>query len=144
MSRNALMGLIDSLESTVRKLRWRPSGGGWASYDRTSRTLAEAFERKARLVGELLERTRPASVWDLAPDGYFSRMAAGSGARRWPSTSTRPASSRSYPEAREGGETRLLPLVLDLFNPSPASGWMNRERASIFDRGTPRLVMAWR
>ena len=31
MSRNALRGLIDSLESTVRKLRWQPGRGGWAS-----------------------------------------------------------------------------------------------------------------
>jgi hypothetical protein len=32
--------------------------------------------------------------------------------------------------------------VLDLFNPSPGSGWFNRERASVFDRGSPDVVMA--
>ena len=49
-----------------------------------------------------------------------------------------------YLEARARGETRLLPLVLDLFNPSPGSGWLNRERASIFDRGSPEWSWRWR
>ena len=49
---------------------------------------------------------------------------------------------RAYLDAKARGESRILPLVLDLFNPSPATGWMNRERAPIFDRGAPDLVMA--
>ncbi len=29
-----------------------------------------------------------------------------------------------------------------MFNPSPGLGWLNQERASIFERGSPDLVMA--
>ena len=49
---------------------------------------------------------------------------------------------RTYLEVKERGEKTLLPLILDLFNPSPPSGWLNQERSSIFDRGTPDLVLA--
>ena len=49
---------------------------------------------------------------------------------------------RNYLEGRQRNETKVLPLLLDLFNPSPPSGWLNRERASIFDRGKPDLVLA--
>jgi hypothetical protein len=40
------------------------------------------------------------------------------------------------------GESRILPLRLDLANPSPALGWANEERDSLFDRGGPDLLLA--
>ena len=40
------------------------------------------------------------------------------------------------------GETNLLPLVLDLTNPSPPMGWENRERMSILERGPADMVLA--
>jgi hypothetical protein len=143
MSRNALRGLIDSLESTVRKLRWRPGRGGWAAYDQELPYTPEAFDRKTRLVGKFLVRAGPVSVWDLgANTGHFSGMAAALGASVTAFDSDAACIEKMYLEARGRHDTRLLPLVLDLFNPSPSSGWMNRERSSIFDRSRPDLVMA--
>ena len=49
---------------------------------------------------------------------------------------------RNYRMVREQGETRLLPLVLDLTNPSSALGWAHEERASLSQRGPADLVMA--
>jgi hypothetical protein len=39
-------------------------------------------------------------------------------------------------------DSNLLPLVLDLTNPSPAIGWANNERANLVERGPADLVMA--
>ena len=36
---------------------------------------------------------------------------------------------------------RILPLVVDLGDPSPAIGWRNAERATLLDRGSPDLVL---
>ena len=36
----------------------------------------------------------------------------------------------------------MLPLLLDLTNPSPALGWAHSERASFMERGPADLVMA--
>jgi hypothetical protein len=43
---------------------------------------------------------------------------------------------------RSGGPPNLLPLVVDLTDPSPALGWRNRERASFESRAQPDLVLA--
>ena len=40
------------------------------------------------------------------------------------------------------GEDRLLPLLLDLTNPSPGLGWGNRERLSVIERGPADVVLA--
>ena len=39
-------------------------------------------------------------------------------------------------------EEFLLPLLLDLTNPSPAIGWSNDERQSIYQRRNPQLILA--
>ena len=41
-----------------------------------------------------------------------------------------------------GADARILPLVMDLADPSPGIGWRNRERAGFGDRGGPDLVLA--
>lgn len=143
VSRHALLGLVDSLESTVKRLRWRPARGGWASYEEDLPYSAEGYDRKARLVRELIERSGARTIWDLgANTGHFSRIAAESGASTVAFDLDAACVERAYLDVRAREETRLLPLVLDLFNPSPGCGWMNRERSSIFDRGRPEMVMA--
>jgi hypothetical protein len=143
IGRGAVLGLIDSLESAVRRLRWRPSDRGWASYDQDLPYTPEEFELKGRLIRELLDRAQARTVWDLgANTGAFSRIASEMGLSTVAFDFDPACIDRIYLEARDRGETRLRPLVLDLFNPSPGSGWFNRERASVFDRGSPDVVMA--
>ena len=43
---------------------------------------------------------------------------------------------------RAKGETGILPLLLDITNPSPAQGWAHTERLSIADRGPADAVLA--
>jgi hypothetical protein len=38
------------------------------------------------------------------------------------------AVEKNYLAARTAGDEKILPLVQDLVNPSPAIGWANRER----------------
>ena len=49
---------------------------------------------------------------------------------------------RNYRAMRRESETRLLPLLLDLSNPSPSLGWAHDERVSLVGRGPAELVMA--
>jgi hypothetical protein len=39
------------------------------------------------------------------------------------------------------GKPAILPLILDLANPSPAIGWALSERASFLERGEPDLIL---
>jgi hypothetical protein len=52
------------------------------------------------------------------------------------------AVERNYLDCRRDGETNILPLLLDLTNPSPGIGWQSRERASLLDRGPADTVLA--
>jgi hypothetical protein len=40
------------------------------------------------------------------------------------------------------GETNLLPLLIDLANPSPGLGWENKERLTLFERAPADTVLA--
>jgi hypothetical protein len=52
------------------------------------------------------------------------------------------AVEQNYLAIKSNGENHLLPLVIDLTNPSPALGWAHRERESLLQRGPVDLVMA--
>ena len=48
----------------------------------------------------------------------------------------------NYQQIKKGGQKNILPLVLDLANPSPAIGWNNLERDSFYSRGKVDMVLA--
>src|SRR5690606_1318921 len=103
----------------------------------------EAFARKGELVAAMVERVAPRSVWDLgANTGHFSRIAAAGGAHTVAFDIDPAAVQLGYDEVKKHGDTRILPLVPDLTNPSPAIGWANAERATLAQRGPVDLVLA--
>ena len=52
MSKQALTGLIESLESTIKKLTWKPAGTEWGDYYENTNYTDSAFEHKKQLVHE--------------------------------------------------------------------------------------------
>ena len=48
----------------------------------------------------------------------------------------------NYLACKEKGEANLLPLLMDLTNPSPSIGWQNRERMSFQERGKADALLA--
>lgn len=135
--------LVGSLERGVNGVSWS-SRSVWSEYyaERES-YAAEAFIHKARVVGEWLERSRPGVVWDLgANTGHFSRMAAAGGAATVAFDSDAACIDALYREGRrESGPSRILPLVLDLTNPSSAMGWAHQERLNLESRGPADLLL---
>ena len=49
---------------------------------------------------------------------------------------------KNYLTCRQEKTTDLLPLVLDLTNPSPGLGWENKERMGLAERGPADLILA--
>jgi len=143
MSRNALVGLIESLESTVRKLSWKPAGTKWSNYYDITNYSDAAFEHKKQLVAEWTKRVNPKLVWDLgANTGVFSRAVSASGAFTVSFDVDPAAVEQNYLQAKREKEQNVLPLQIDLTNPSPALGWANRERESFGERGPADLTLA--
>ncbi|MBM3331105.1 SAM-dependent methyltransferase [candidate division WOR-3 bacterium] len=143
MSRMAYLGLIDNLESTTRKLSWKPEGTEWADYYAATNYTADSLEHKTRLVGEYLQKAQPKTVWDLgANTGRFSRIAAERGIPTIAFDIDPAAVELNYLDCRKRDEKSMLPLFSDVTNPSPAIGWQNRERQSLIERGPCDTAMA--
>ncbi len=143
MSKTALLGLIESLEGAVKKLTWKPAGTRWWNYYEITNYSDAAFEHKKQLVGEWVARTKPALVFDLgANSGVFSRVASAAGAFTASFDVDHAAVEQNYRSVKTEKTKNLLPLLLDLTNPSPALGWANRERESFAQRGPADMVFA--
>jgi hypothetical protein len=143
MTRRSLLGLMDSLESAVKRLKWDAKGTEWANYYRDSSYSPNALEHKIQLVSEFLDTVHPRTVWDLGANvGMFSRVASKRGICTVSFDIDPAAVEKNYIECVKRGETNILPLVFDLTNPSPSIGWENKERMSIFERGPADMVLA--
>jgi hypothetical protein len=143
MSKQAMIGLIENLEATIRRLEWKPAGTAWGNYYEITNYSDSAFEHKKQLVSEWSARLKPALAWDLgANNGAFSRV-AGENSSFVVSFDIDPAAvEQNYQLSKKANEQNILPLLLDLTNPSPALGWANRERDSFGQRGPADLVLA--
>jgi hypothetical protein len=143
MSKQAMTGLIDSLDSTVRKLEWKPGGTEWGNYYDITNYSDAAFEHKKQLVREWSSKVKPSLVWDLgANTGVFSRIAGEGGAFVVSSDIDPTAVEQNYRQMKQEKTEDLLPLLLDLTNPSPSLGWANEERDSFGGRGPADMVLA--
>jgi hypothetical protein len=145
MSKTSFLGLIDSLESTVRKLHWKPAGTEWGDYyaANAGHYSRQAFDHKREIIAGFIERIQPQGVWDLGANiGEFSRLASERGIPTIAFDIDPAAVERNYLSCRESGETNLLPLLMDLTNPSPNLGWQNQERMSFLSRAPADLVLA--
>lgn len=143
-SLQAFQGLIDGLASAVEKLDWRSATTEWTTYYQDLHTYtAAAAEHKQQVVAQYIERVQPATVWDLgANTGLYSRLASDRGIDTIAFDLDPGSVEANYRMVRERRETHLLPLVVDLTNPSPGLGWAHTERMSLLARGPADMVLA--
>jgi hypothetical protein len=142
VSKLGLLGLIDSLQNTVKSLSWIPKGTEWAEYYDITNYSSAAFDAKKNLVRDFVKSSGGGTIWDLgANTGEFSRAAMDFGPVI--SFDIDPAAvEKNYQQVRAAKETSILPLVLDLTNPSANIGWANQERDSLAKRGPADLLLA--
>ena len=143
ISKTGLLGIIDSLKNTISKLEWQPAGTEWGEYYDDTNYSSSAETHKAELIGQFLEQVGPASVWDLgANTGQFSRLSADRGIFTVAADIDPAAVEKNYRECRTKNHQAMLPLVMDLTNPTPSLGWGSAERMSLTARGRADLAMA--
>ena len=83
------------------------------------------------------------TVWDLgANTGRYSRIAAGGGRRVLAFDIDPAAAEQNYRQLREERRADILPLVMDLANPSPGVGWASGERQSLVARTNADALLA--
>lgn len=144
MSEQQIKNLIGSLQRTIAKLNWKWSDSVWESYYAENNNYTdEALEHKKQLVTKWIDAVDPAVVWDLGGNtGMFSRLASAHGALAICFDFDPGAVEVNQRRSVADGERNLLPLVLDLTNPSSGIGWDNSERDALADRGPADLILA--
>jgi ribosomal protein L11 methylase PrmA len=142
-SKNAMLGLIENLESTIRKLLWKQSQTEWGDYYNQTNYSDQGLQQKEQVVSGLIQQIQPAAVWDLGGNtGRFCRNVTAQGIPAIAFDIDPAAVENGYLESRSRKDAHLQHLLLDLTNPSPAIGWSNQERMSLSERGPVDVVMA--
>lgn len=140
--RKNLIAFIHYLESFVRKLRPMKQNTEWQNYYENTNYSDSAFELKKNVVEDFLQIIKPKTAWDIgANSGEFSRVASGLGIDTISFDIDPVAVEINYLEMKRRNEKNLLPLVLDITNPSPAIGWNNEERLSLTERNNADIIM---
>ncbi len=143
MSRDAAVALVRGLRGTVEGLEWNPAGTQWADYVGDNNYTVEAAGSKRDIVVDMLRDRGAGVAWDLgANTGEYSRAARQIVPRVMAFDLDPAAVERNYRRVREQGETGILPLLLDLTDPSPAQGWAHQERLSLEQRGPADAILA--
>jgi hypothetical protein len=143
LGKHALLGIIESLERTVSALEWRAPGTTWGSYYEATNYTDTAFTHKREIVAAAIDRLQPRIVWDLgANDGTFSRVASDRDISTIAFDIDPVAVEKNYRRVKQAAERRMLPLLMDLTNPSGGYGWANVERDALADRGPADLALA--
>ncbi|HEX5385698.1 MAG TPA: class I SAM-dependent methyltransferase [Gemmatimonadales bacterium] len=143
VSRRGLESLLEHLEEAVSGCRWQPAGTVWADYDRTHSYSTAAFEAKREIVDRCVRAAGARRIWDLgANTGTFSRIAADAGAKVLSLDADAAAVELNFRRVAERTDRNVLPLLVDLTNPTPPLGWALRERASLPERGPAGMALA--
>ncbi|OGD90180.1 hypothetical protein A3D07_00020 [Candidatus Curtissbacteria bacterium RIFCSPHIGHO2_02_FULL_42_15] len=143
LTKNMFLGIIDNLENLIRNTKYSNGQTEWGEYSNMMNYTQAAFENKKKIVKSYLVRQQPKSVWDLgANTGEFSRIAAGLGIFTISFDFDHAAVNTNYLQIKKDGETNILPLLMDVANPTADLGWAHEERKSLQKRGPSDLVMA--
>lgn len=143
VSRFNYIAMIDSLIRTVDRIQLNAVKTEWMDYYDATNYSNKALNEKEAIVARLAEQTVCGHVWDLgANDGRFSRIVLAHGAQSVVAFDIDPiAVERNYQKVKND-ETDILPLILDLTNPSPGIGFANKERLPADKRQKPDCILA--
>ena len=143
LSKNSFVGVIESLHSAIKKQNISLEKTEWGNYYSDTNYSDVAMNDKKTIIMNLIEKIKPKNVWDIGGNvGIFSRISSDKEIFTVCFDIDPVAIEKNYLECKEKNEKYLLPLLMDLTNPSPDIGWQNMERDSFLTRGPADLVFA--
>ena len=131
-----LRALLAQLRGAIEGQVGRLPKSGWTSYRDPAAHSTEYDAARLEVVENVIRTHRPGRMLDVgANDGTFSAMAASLGVDVVAIDRDEAVIERAL---RQGllRSPRVLPLVVDLTDPTPATGWRNEERMSFLQRAT--------
>jgi hypothetical protein len=134
--------LLDSLRRAVQGLRWEPAGH-WVQYGHQTSYTQTGAASKRSIVSRMLDAAGGTQIWDIGANvGTYSDLAAGPGRQVLAFDQDAASVEHHWRTLDAAARISVLPLVIDLTNPSPSLGWALEERRSLLERGPADVVMA--
>ena len=144
MSMHSMLAILDSLKGAINKLHWSSRSTEWNDYYASNNNYSfNGMQHKEKIVSNFIMELKPGLVWDLgANDGRFSRIVREYAQYVVSWDVDYACVENNYLFGKKQNEVSILPLVVDLFNPSPSIGWGNSERSSFMDRRGCDVLLA--
>jgi hypothetical protein len=142
-SKELIQTNIRNMLRLVRQLKHPAVQSEWSDYTETHSYSASDHEQKIRFVKEVASSRHWPMIWDLGCNtGQFSKLVSAYASYVVAMDADPCVVERLYTELKTKAEYRnILPLYVNLADPSPGLGWRNLERKPLEERGTPSLTL---
>jgi ribosomal protein L11 methylase PrmA len=134
---------VTKMRRLVQGLRWTPASGVWTTYGAHNSYTLDDAARKDAFVEAAASTRRWSLAWDLGcNEGRHARIVARHADAVVALDADPGTVELLYRDLRKSGSTGILPLTMNLADPSPGLGWRGVERGPLLARGRPELVLA--
>ncbi|MCA0402997.1 MAG: class I SAM-dependent methyltransferase [Proteobacteria bacterium] len=135
LSKKKLLHILNYMELFISSLNYSRYKTEWGDYYNNTNYSEHAFDAKNQIVSSYIASIDAKTIWDAGGNnGHFSRLIAKK-KKLIISTDIDPiAVDQNYIINKQNNINSIVPLIIDLTNPSPAIGFANRERNSFFER----------
>ena len=137
---------VKAIRKLVDGLSYKAADSHWETYQKTSTYTDDERAVKARFVDEALGGWAQGGplglVWDMGcNDGTYSRIAAGHADSVVAVDGDEQTIDSLYRALRQERNKAILPLVMNLTDPSPGMGWRGTERLPFETRRKPDAIL---
>ena len=134
---------VSGLRKIIEKLCLPVEKSVWVNYAEDNSYPDNDAQAKKVFIEEVVKQKRRPLIWDLGCNaGVFSRLASKNSNYVIAMDYDHATVERLYSELKSEESDNILPLVVNLANPSPNHGWRGLERKDLISRGKPDLVLA--
>lgn len=145
LSKKSQIRIIESLYNFIKNLKSNENSE-WENYYNQINYDSNAFDFKKKLIANWINDIGAKKIIDLGGnDGTFSRVLTNEEIDFIVCDIDANAVESNMKQVIRNKEENIMPLVIDLLNPSPSIGFSNAERSSFFDRVKeykPNLVLS--
>ena len=143
LGKQVVLTNVRKMRKRVSRLDWQPPKSVWVDYGRDNTYSDGDARKKDEFVRVVATSASWPLVWDIGcNNGRHARIAA-AGAQHVVAIDADPGPVELlYRELRDAGDSTILPLTINVADPSPGVGWRGIERKPLLNRGRPDLVLA--
>ncbi len=133
---------VKGLRKIIHGLSWKRAKSEWSHYANEHNYTDSEHEIKKSFVHNIIDAQPWKLVWDMGCNtGTFSRIAAKNAKYVVAMDFDHLTIEYLYQELKKEGNSKILPLIYNMANPSPNLGWRGLERKSLPERGKPELTL---